>query len=184
MAEAAMLDSQDVSDGGASIHAPLLASVFERLREGRRWVILDLGPALPGNLGLFHHFRCRLTVADATSELTSAVRSDDAEPDPRALAGHLARVIPDPGREPWDLVLFWDLVNYLPRPVLAALMAHIAGNLRQGSLVHCFVESSRPQMPPEPGVFAIQPEFRLRRIGAAEPTRPSPRYSHWDLVQA
>jgi hypothetical protein len=160
---------------------PLLHRVLERISEEERWTLLDLGPALPGSLAFLGRFRCRLTVADALDELAALGRQED--PDPDELAVELARLLPDPGGEPWDLVLCWDLVNYLSRPVLSGLMGHIGPRLQPGALVHLLVESSRPRMPPSPGRYELEEGDRLRRLGPMEPPVASPRYSHADFAR-
>jgi predicted TPR repeat methyltransferase len=161
--------------------APLLQGLLERAGEERRWTLLDLGPALPGNLTFLGRFRCRLTVADALDELAALGRESD--PDPEVLEAELGRLLPDPGARRWDLVLCWDLVNYLSRAVLSGLMSHLAPRLENGALIHAFVESSRPRMPPRPGRYELADGPGLRRFGPLEPSVPSPRYSHWELVR-
>ena len=64
------------------LNAPLFRSLVERLQEGERAVILDLGPAQPATISLFSNFRCRLDIADIAEGLSSL---DGEEEAPEAL---------------------------------------------------------------------------------------------------
>jgi hypothetical protein len=145
----------------------------------RRWNVLDLGPALGGNIAFLGSLGCRLTIADALAELVALGGATAPE---ETSAGELEEFIPKPAGAPWDLVLCWDLINYLPRPVLSELMLFLAPKLRQRALVHAFVQSARPLMPPVPGTYELDVDARLHRTGPLEPQVKSPRFSHSDLM--
>ena len=60
------------------LNAPLFRSLVERLQEGERAVILDLGPAQPATISLFSQFRCRLDIADIAEGGNHVYRSSKA----------------------------------------------------------------------------------------------------------
>jgi predicted TPR repeat methyltransferase len=105
------------------LNAPLFRSLMERLEEGERAVILDLGPAQPATVSLFSNFRCRLEIADIAEGLSSLDEEDET---PEALRNKAESLLPERRDEPTDLVLCWDLLNYLNPPALKALMTCVA----------------------------------------------------------
>ena len=161
----------------AGWHAPLFRSVVEDLRAGGRRVVLDLGAARSANIGLFRHFRVRLYLADAGGGLMEL----SALSDPERLRRRAETLLPRMTQEPVDLVLCWDLLNYLGREAMTALMTAIARRCRPGALAHGFIVSSRPRMPRDPGAFDVLADDRVLRVGPTEPERPAPRYTAWDL---
>lgn len=165
------------SAADAGWHAPLFRSLVEDLRGGGRRVVLDLGTARSANLGLFRHFRVRLYVADVGGGLLDLSSLSD----PERLRRRAEALLPRTGPEPLDLVLCWDLLNYLGRDAMAALMTAIARRCRPGALAHGFIVSSRPRMPRDPGAFDVIADDRVQRVGPTEPERPAPRYTAWDL---
>ena len=54
----------------------------------------------------------------------------------------------------------WDLLNYLQRPALKALMARVAARSRPGTLVHALIAYSAPRMPARPDRYAALPDGR------------------------
>lgn len=161
----------------AALNAPLFRSVIERLHAGGRWVILDLGAAQSGTVSLFSQFRCRLEIADIGPDIDLL----NAAEDPAAVAEALL----PPGREePVDIVLCWDLLNYLSRPALTALMDGVARRSRPQTLLHGLIVYSARRMPVRPGRFLPTEDARLLNVGASLEQRDAPRYSPEDLALA
>ena len=147
------------------------------MRDGGRWVVLDLGAARSANVGLFRHFRARLCIADVGGGLADL----SSLTEPERLARRAESLLPPMGPEPVDLVLAWDLLNYVSRDAMTALTTAVARRCRPGALTHGFIVSSRPRMPRDPGAFDVLADDRVRRVGPSEPERPAPRYTAWDL---
>jgi len=113
-----------------------------------------------------------------------------------ALAAHL---LPRRSPRPVDVVLCWDLLNYLERRPLAALMERIAKRAAKGTLVHALIVYSAPRMPATPQEwFPVFPppaqkgargtqaasgtsEVGLKAVPAGGGDRPAPRYTPDDL---
>lgn len=163
----------------ALIGAPLFRSLLEEFREGGRSVVLDLGPACPETVALLSEFRCRLDIADLAQGLDEFGAIEDEEP---ARLGDAAEALLPPRRpEATDVVLCWDLLNYLRPAALTALMDCIAARGRRGTRVHCLVAYAQPRMSGRPGRFAPQADGQLRHRPAGGPDRPAPRYTPEDL---
>jgi hypothetical protein len=156
----------------------LFHALVDRLGDGGRFVVLDLGSARTEVVRLLTQYRCRLEIAD----LADAVDALNAEEDPRKLR-HLAESsLPTRRRESTDLVFCWDLINYLKRPALTAIMECIAIRSRPGTLAHALVYYSARRMPQRPSCFVPLDENRIANVGPPQPERDAPRYSPEDLA--
>jgi hypothetical protein len=154
-----------------ALNAPLFRSLVERLESsGQRWVVLDLGAAQTELITLFGRFRCRLDIADLAEGLDEL----NGESDPRRLLELAEEVLPGRREGSTDLVLCWDLVNYLRRPALTALMERVRARMRPGSLVHALVVYSAADMPARPCRYVPAEGHRLLSVGATPPPRGSP----------
>ncbi len=154
--------------------------MVERLDEGRRWVVFDLGRARTETIALLGRVRCRLEVLDIADDLERL----NGDLEPRELQREVERLLPRERSEPVDAVLCWDVLNYLRRPALAALMDGIAGRARPGTLAHALIYYSTPQMPAEPSIFVPLADLQLANLSVPRAQRPAPRYSPEDLGRA
>ena len=163
----------------APVSAPLFRRLVESLSAEQRCVVLDLGTVRSETVALLTPFRCRLEIAD----LADGLEALDAEPD-RDLRWKMAEALLPPARsEPTDLVLCWDLLNYLQRPAITTLMECIAARLRPGALVHALIVYSGTTMPARPSQFAPLADGRLIELQTTDASRPAPRYSPDDLAR-
>jgi hypothetical protein len=161
-----------------ALNAPLFHSLVDRLADGGRFVVLDLGAARTETVRLLIGHRCRLDIA----ELADSIDTLNAEESPRRLRELAEAALPPRRRESTDLIFCWDLINYLKRPALTAVMEAIAIRSRAGSLAHALVYYSARRMPQRPTTFVPVDEQRIADIGAPQPDRDAPRYSPEDLA--
>jgi hypothetical protein len=161
-----------------ALNAPLFASLVERLHGGDRCVVLDLGAARTETIALFGQFRARMDIAD----LADGIERLETESDPDLLREEVERLLPARGAEAADVVLCWDLLNYLPRPALAAVMAAIADRVRPGALAHALIAYSSKTMSVRPGCFVPLDEQRLINLSPRQAERNAPRYSPEDFA--
>ncbi|HEX5421189.1 MAG TPA: hypothetical protein VFY39_14435 [Gammaproteobacteria bacterium] len=162
-----------------ALNAPLFASLVQQLDEEQRCVVLDLGAARTETVALFGRFRCRLDIAD----LAQNVDELNNEPEPGLLPQRAESVLPRRREEATDLVLCWDLLNYLQRPALRAVMSKVAERCRPGALVHALIIYSSSKMTREPGGFVPIDEQRLLKLNKRPEEREAPRYSPEDLAR-
>lgn len=160
-----------------ALNAPLFHSLIERLENGGRCVVMDLGAARTETISLLGQFRCRLEIVDLAESLDEL----NAEEDPSRLRRRAEALLPAPRREPIDVVLCWDLLNYLQRPALAAVMDGVAARARPGTLAHALVILSTPRMPARPAGYVPLPDHRLAGHRTAGGERDAPRYTPEDL---
>jgi hypothetical protein len=171
---AAARESPDIA-----INAPLFRGLMEHMLDDTRRVVLDLGPPRPETVATLGHFRCRLEMAGLAEELDSL--NSAADPDERRAA--LEALLPPRREEAIDVVLCWDLLNYLERPALSALMEQVVQRLRPGSLVHALIAYSTPRMPARPARIVPAEDHRLHHLVLTAEEKASPRYSPDDLAR-
>lgn len=145
----------DAAAGGEAGTAPeihpslALGELFAGLHPDRAVHVLDLGPAVGANISWFStHFACSVEVADLYRSLPAAAGDDPAA----ALAGALATE-----GEAVDVVLAWDLLNYLEREQIRALCETLAPRCKPGAPLFAMLVTAR-EMPREPGTYLLQGE--------------------------
>lgn len=162
----------------APLNAPLFQKLMEKLEEDRRYVVLDLGPALRQTILTFSGLRCRLDIVDLADDI-ERLNAEAEDDDRRVLAESL---IGD--GQPADIVLCWDLLNYLDRPALKTLMKAVAGRAVRGAKVHALLAYSSPEMPAAPCHYLPTEDHHLSVVPVTTERRPSPRYSPEDLARS
>ncbi len=161
----------------APFNAPLFRSLIEHLDEDRRWIVMDLGAAHTQTISLLGNFRCRLDIADLADGLET-LRERDEETSLDEIAEEL---LPKPHGEPVDVILCWDLLNYMDRDTLRAIMGRVAARSHRGTLAHALIVYSETHMPSYPGHFVPQSDLSLLDLDARPADRAAPRYSPDDL---
>ncbi len=142
------------------LRTPLFDGIVERLRNGDRWVVLDLGPARAENVGFFSGYRCRLSIADLGSDVETL---DALIGDVSALEARVRHLLPEHPVHPPGLVLCWDLFNYLAPAAWKAVAARIRQCARPGTLVHGLLVYSAANLPVAPAPWIIQADGSLYR---------------------
>jgi hypothetical protein len=161
------------------LSAPLFHGLIQRLQAGGRWVVLDLGSLQSATIRALGRFRCRLEIVDLADSLDSL----NGEPDPRRIRQFADALLPARRSEAVDIVLCWDLINYLNQPALTAVMECIALRCKRGALAHGLVYYSAKAMPERPSVFLPLDDQRILQRVMPGRERPAPRYSPEDLAR-
>lgn len=97
-------------------------------------MLLDLGRAQPGTLGFLSGFRCRLGIAD----VLQAIAELDPEQSAAALDRAFLRLLPEDTFGGADLILCWQLLDYIEHPVLEALGRRLRALLGNGMQEYLF----------------------------------------------
>ena len=150
--------------------SPGLAALLAGLRPGRgRW-LLDLGPAVGRNLEVYSRIASgvRFTdlLADAVDAEGSAVRS------PALLPSSLERLLPL-DRPLFDVVLAWDLLNYLDPRETSAVVERLIRVCRPGAALHAMVYTG-DQMPGRPLRCVLEAADAVRVEPLSEDRLPAP----------
>ncbi|RFF28596.1 MULTISPECIES: hypothetical protein [unclassified Wenzhouxiangella] len=167
--------------GPEPIRAPLFAMAVEDFEDDRRHVVLDLGRAREGTVALFSGYRCRLDVVDLPAKLGDLPDVDE-EGGPEAVERWLDGLLPPTQGESVDLVLCWNLLNYLPAGVIEALGRRLAERASPQARLHALIEYRATRMPAVPASYAPVGLELVDDPPEGDPaTVAAPRYSPKEL---
>jgi hypothetical protein len=155
------------------VHRSLaLPAMFAALARGHKLNVLDLGAALGSNVERLSEFGCRLDIEDLYASKAAAAEGGSLGAD--FFADFLASA---EGRQ-FDLVLAWDLFNYLDRKELAELGRRLRLVCRPGALVFALV-SYHKTIPAQPIRFRFIDQDQDQLIYERRTTveRPGPRFA-------
>jgi hypothetical protein len=155
----------------------VLAPALEELAWRPTPRVLDLGPAVAANVELFAQENAQVHVADLHATLL------DQEISPATNTTVWERALP-PREKPFDLILAWDLLNYLQPEAITALARALARLSHPETLLAAWI-AIRDPLPVRPGRYAIMDRNTLRYTPdpSSSATRPSPRYREMQLVR-
>ncbi|WP_376695713.1 hypothetical protein [Wenzhouxiangella sp. EGI_FJ10305] len=167
--------------GPEPIRAPLFSKAVEAFEDDRRHVVLDLGRAREGTVALFSAYRCRLDIVDLPAHL-GALPNVDEEGGSEAVERWLDGLLPPSQGETVDLVLCWNLLNYLPASVIEALGRRLAERASPQARLHALIEYRATRMPAAPVSFAPVGLELLDDPPEGDPAAiPAPRYTPKEL---
>lgn len=139
--------------------------------------LLDLGMAVGPNLEFLSAYSCRVRIVDLYRSLL-AEPAESREPD--AFPALLARLVPLEPEEHFDVILAWDLLNYLKADQTTALMNWLIPACTARTIVFALISTQR-QIPNAPLRYRILDEQHMAWEGAAVATRPSPRFTQHQM---
>lgn len=128
----------------------LAALTTEMVKSGDR--ILDLGPLSSGTTQAFLGLNCQCHIEDLVEYLTDSQHASDPL---AALEEHL---LPKPANLKFDVILCWDLLNFLELDVIQHLIRLLEPHLKQGTILHTMRYTGRNQ-PHKPRRFRLLDNF-------------------------
>ncbi len=153
-----------------------LKHVFARLRRPGASV-LDLGPALAANVAFFNPFGARLRIADLDAAIDEAHARDVPLP---VWERNLDRLLPLRDDERFDLVLAWDLPNYVGREQWSAFARRLTPRIAPGGALHLLARVGT-NMPARPCHYRILSADVLSEDALLAETVPAPRLPHAEV---
>lgn len=162
----------------APFAAPLFQEWMGAAEAGERIVVLDIGPPRSVNVAFFTPFRCRLGIGDALEDVVAINGVDDT-----ALAmERLQTALPERLFAGTDLILCWDLLDYLDAKAIRHLASHLRQLVSPGAAMHMIVGYGVSSIPPSPQGYLLYPEgFRRPAALSGEAGRKPPRHSSGEL---
>lgn len=154
---------------------PLLLSHLETRNPQRRIVVADSARASRRSLAAYGALRGRFAFLGVPDDLDA--QAGDVIP---MLTHALGRY----GARGQDLLLLWDLPNYLHGDQLQALATTARRWLRPGGRLHILLASSQRWVAPRPAHFEIVPGWSGIVVEQGEPIREAPRFTPWQVEQA
>jgi hypothetical protein len=155
-----------------------LNALLQALHEDCTYTILDLGPALGANVEFWSRFARKMHLGDFYASLTAQLggKMEEGTWD----ASVLERLLPFTPETRWDIILCWDVLNYLTHDQVSSLLAYLSGFCKPGTLLFAQFWLS-PQIPARPITFKIIGSEYLEYLGRESETRPWAFYQPRDI---
>jgi hypothetical protein len=164
-----------------AVHKSLgLNALLDQVRGDRSYSILDLGPALKANVLFWSQFSCRLHIVDfyrSYREWQAAVAPEGASEE-----AAFSALLPFSDETAFDIILAWDLFNYLDLRELEALVQRLSRWCRPGTRLFALI-SSLPDISASPTVFRILNREQMTHEIPTRDTRPGPRHQPRDILR-
>lgn len=159
-----------------------LPLVLSRLSEERKTRILDLGGATGTNVRFFSRYSCRIHIADLFATLVHDEPGslEDPEADFTSLCAEALDLDPE---ERFDLILAWDLFDYLRPEQIHSLAGLLIPHCLDTTVLFALA-SYHKQIRARPGNYELLAPDRLRYRPTGIALRSSPRHKEPDLQRA
>lgn len=162
-----------------SMHrSPGILKVLQEVRGIEKPKILDLGATNTSLLSYFSQQKCRIYFEDLPDFLFGQTEHRSPEDIDEQLQNYLL----DYGDTKFDIVLSWDIVNYLELHTVTSLMEKINRHCRKDTLFH-MIRRTNSKIPPKPCLFQIDSSGNLLFDSDNEVKRPVPSHSTVRLLQ-
>jgi hypothetical protein len=145
--------------------------------------ILELGPARGRNIGFWSRFSPSIYIADLRSNLplpAMTPESPDREDRPEPDWGQILQ-LPDDRR--FNVILAWDLLNYLEITDVSSLIRYLARFCRPGAILLALMYDQK-QMPAEITIYQILDEKMLSYENSSQEMRNCPRHQPRAIAEA
>jgi len=159
-----------------SINSPLLFGVLSALDPETRFNVLDLSPANPELVEYFSGYRCKLVLPGCRDELLD-LKPDEEDASKPTIETEINASLPSraAGELPLNLILLWDLPNFLDKRVLRALAAQLAERCDHNTVLHTYIHT-RQNMPDQPADYRLMPDNHILVDIAGTWNTPCPMY--------
>lgn len=169
------------------LRVPLLARLMSEVTDQERVVVLNLGGCSHGLVNMLSAYQACLHVVDLPSEINAIRQVDrDAPGAAKTMTAVLDALLPDLRDEPADLLLCWNLLNYMDTVALQGLAAALSSRLRSTARLHAVMEYATEHMASEPALWTPDvgteslDEARVDHVlvtAAGHASMPAPRYT-------
>ena len=149
------------------------------LKEQSKPKILDLGPSVSANIAYLSQYHSKLYIenlSDSVHDINAAMHVGEG----REQA--IASCFQSYGDTQFDVILAWDLFNYLDLEALAKSMDYLSRYCRHGTRLYALVGIGK-QILDSPSRFEIVDDDQLRYGVATDSGRRSPQHSIPDLLR-
>ena len=167
----------------SSFKAPLLERILSEENPDERRVVIDLGAPSQVLLNRLQTLGpCRVEIADLVG--TGGLREFSSAEflEQRGMAG-IREYLPAAG-DPLDLILCWDLPNYLSLPIFGVICRLLSERANPGCRLHMLIAYSQREMPAAPARYRLAESGLLTQTRVDATLTAAPRYSPESLGNA
>jgi hypothetical protein len=166
------------SPRGSTYQSLALKYVLRRFRSTEGSKVLDLGPAIGRNVQFLSAIVSKLYIADLHHTLRSGLGRSAF--DRTKLNRIVERDLPATLEGPIDLILVWDLFDYLDRDQMKHIGRRLAGLCRRETLLLAMISTAKT-LPEFPTRFLMLDAENLLYENDSQRERPAPGYREPDL---
>jgi hypothetical protein len=156
-----------------------LDALCQKLQGKDTWNILELGTVRRDNIEFWSRYCDSIHVAD----LRSCLPLPDSAEDPELPGPEWDRLLHLPEDRHFNVILAWDLFNYLELSAISGLTQYMSRFCRPGTVLFALI-FDHPQMPAEIAAYRIVDESHLSYEYANSEMRACPRHRSHDLARA
>jgi len=165
------------------INSPLLSSLMSDYAEQDYFEILDLMPASGQFIDLFSAHHCKLYLPGCHAAL-SALNLDALDSENKLNSAFINSLgFKQQNKAALNLILLWDLPNYLEARLLQALVQYLLPHCAAKVMLHTYIHT-REQMPVTPANYKLQNDRRVAVEQTNTQTCLSPMYYQESLQKA
>ncbi|MFL0799332.1 MAG: hypothetical protein K6L80_02695 [Agarilytica sp.] len=159
--------------------SPALTAIYNEIKNSDRNRVLELGPMNAGCFQLFSELSCKIQVQDLGTSLRDHLSSGNEIID----FDVLDCLDNYNENEKFDVILAWDLFNYLDLVQIHALFEHLQPYCKANTLLYMlrYVEKN---IPDKPRVFSVKDKYLLELSEEPVSLRQTPNYSTMALLKS
>ncbi len=172
--------SQTAASESPAYRSLALGALLQQLEAGRLQTVLDFGPALGGNLKFWSPYASRICFENlyrTWQDLGSPKPADGGFDD-----STLSSLFSFDRNDRLDVILAWDIFNYLEPDHTQAIARFLSRYCRAGALLFALL-SSAPSIPAHPNRFRILNPEQVVYEPVGSGSRPCPRYQPRDVAR-
>lgn len=160
--------------------SPAFTAVYNEIKNSDRNRVLDLGPMSQGCFQLFSNLSCKIQVENIAGEIYEHVSDRGGDISTFDITSKLGSYREE---EKFDVILAWDLFNYLPLSQISLLFEHLQPFCKPDTIVHClrYVEK---KIPSSPRTISVKDQYLLDVSDDEVTERKVPIYSTLELLSA
>ena len=157
--------------------SPGITAIFNAVKGSNKNGVLDLGAALGTNLSFYSQLGCHFQFENYAQIVNEYVQSDLSES--QAIDQFLGDLNTS---KKYDVVLFWDLLNFLPKHFIEELVDRLVPVLAPNALIHMinFVGS---KVPAHPASYTVNDQYQLQITCSEERAAPVQRSTTMQLLK-
>lgn len=160
--------------------SPALNALWRRLRTGRNYNVLDLGPASGANVEFFSQFSGKIYIENLQQTLASF---DYLSPEDGVSLDSVFRyLLPYKRNTRFDVIFSWDLFNYLESREFLHLIRHLNRYCDDGAIIFALI-STKKSIPEQPPRYRIVDQETIASTSATTIMKACPRYEETELLR-
>lgn len=153
-----------------------LRDMFASLESVPHAQILDLGPVWRSNIRFLSQYRCKVFIED----LYRCMRDNPFSAPVKDRNNPVEYLQPYPEKTRFDVILVWDLFDYLNPGQIQGLMEHLVPYCRKGTRLFA-VTSTATEIPARPSMFRIIDASALNYEASTTEKIPGPGFNQTSL---